>query len=70
MTLLACCCDADITLLPPGFVAHGVEANGGIFNKPMSDGFTFSDVDTAMDGATVVMLNAGVRRPLSLTLTP
>ena len=51
----------DVTLLPPGFVAHGVEANGGIFNKALSEGFTFADVDAAMDGATVVMLNAGVR---------
>ena len=39
----------DITLLPPQFVAHGVEANGGIYNKPFSEGFTFSDVDAAMD---------------------
>ena len=49
----------DITLLPPQFVAHGVEVNGGIYNKPMADGFSFADVDVAMDGATVVMLNAG-----------
>ena len=53
----------DITLLPPQFVAHGVEANGGIYNKPFSEGFTFSDVDAAMDGATVVMLNAGFLVP-------
>ena len=30
-------------------------ANGGIYNKPFDAGFTFADVDRAMDGATVVM---------------
>ena len=53
----------DVTLLPPQFVAHGVEANGGIYNKPFDAGFTFADVDRAMDGATVVMLNAGFLVP-------
>ena len=37
----------DVTLLPPQFVAHGVEANGGIFNRPFSEGFTHADVDAA-----------------------
>ena len=55
--------ERDITLLPPQFVAHGVTVDGGIFNKPFSAGFTFSDVDAAMDGATVVMLNAGFLVP-------
>ena len=53
----------DVTRLPPQFVAHGVVANGGIYNKPLADGFTFADVDSAMDGATVVMLNAGFLVP-------
>jgi hypothetical protein len=55
--------ERDITLLPPQFVAHGVTVDGGIFNKPFPDGFTFADVDAAMEGATVVMLNAGFLVP-------
>lgn len=51
--------ESDITRLPPQFVAHGVEYQGGIYNKPMTEGFTWSEVDGAMDGNTVVMLNAG-----------
>ena len=51
--------ERDVTRLPPQFVAHGVEHQGGIYNKPMTPGFSFADVDAAMDAATVVMLNAG-----------
>ena len=53
----------DITLLPERFVAHGIEAQGGIFNKPMDEGFAFADVAAAMESATVVMLNAGFLVP-------
>ena len=49
----------DVTLLPPQFVAHGVQWGEGIFNKPMEEGFSADDVDKTMDAATVVMLNAG-----------
>lgn len=49
----------DVTRMPPQFVAHGVDYEGGIYNKAMGPGFTFADVDAAMDTATVVMLNAG-----------
>ena len=55
--------ERDVTLLPPQFVAHGITVDGGIFNKPFDEGFTFADVDRAMDGATVVMLNAGFLVP-------
>lgn len=45
-------------------MAHGITApDGGIYNKPFAEGFTFADVDSAMDGATVVMLNAGFLVP-------
>ena len=54
--------ERDVTRLPPQFVAHGVDYEGGIYNKPMEAGFTYADVDAAMDGATVVMLNAGFVR--------
>ena len=53
----------DVTRLPPQFVAHGVEYQGGIYNKPMAEGFAFADVDEAMATATVVMLNAGFLAP-------
>jgi len=53
----------DATLMPPQFLAHGVEYQGGIYNKPFAEGFGFADVEAAMDGATVVMLNAGFLVP-------
>ena len=55
--------ERDVTRMPPQFVAHGVEYQGGIYNRPMVDGFTFAEVAEAMDGATVVMLNAGFLVP-------
>eukprot|EP00966_Prymnesium_polylepis_P100566 2329395-Prymnesium_polylepis.1 len=55
--------ERDITLLPSQFVAHGVRFEGGIYNKPLPDGFTYADVASAMEGATVVMLNAGFLVP-------
>lgn len=51
--------EADVTLLPPQFVAHGMRWGDGIYNKPMDSGFSFKDVSRTMSGATVVMLNAG-----------
>ena len=53
----------DVTLLPPQFVAHGVRHAGGIYNRHVADGFSFADVDSAMEAATVVLLNAGFLIP-------
>lgn len=54
---------ADVTRLPPMFVARGVAHEGGIYNAPMDEGFTFSSVEEAMESATVVLLNAGFLIP-------
>ena len=51
--------ERDITLLPPQFVAHGMQWGNGIYNKPMEAGFSYQDVAKTMEQATVVMLNAG-----------
>ena len=40
----------DATLMPPQFLAHGVEYEGGIYNKPFAEGFGFADVEAAMVG--------------------
>ena len=53
----------DVTLLPPQFVASGMRHQGGVYNQPFAAGFSFADVDTRMDSATVVMLNAGFLVP-------
>ena len=41
--------ERDVTRLPPQFVAHGVDYEGGIYNKPMEAGFTYADVDAAIN---------------------
>ncbi|KAL3905067.1 MAG: hypothetical protein SGPRY_011047 [Prymnesium sp.] len=55
--------ERDVSLLPAQFLAHGVRYEGGIYNKPLPEGFTYDDVAAAMEGATVVMLNAGFLVP-------
>ena len=53
----------DVTLLPPQFIASGVRVGDGIYNKPMDPGFSAADVETRMETATVVLLNAGFLVP-------
>ena len=48
--------ERDVTLMPPQFVASGVRYQGGIYNQPFTAGFTFADVDSRMDEATVITL--------------
>ena len=55
--------ERDVTRLPPMFVAHGVRHEGGIYNSPMAEGFGYEAVAAAMEGATVVLLNAGFLIP-------
>lgn len=49
----------DVGRLPPQFVASGIRYEGGIYNQPFEEGFTYADVDERMDSATVVLLNGG-----------
>jgi hypothetical protein len=55
--------ERDVTRMPPQFVAHGVQHQGGIYNKPMGAGFSYADVSDVLDSATVVLLNAGFLVP-------
>jgi hypothetical protein len=55
--------ERDVTRLPPMFVAHGVRHEGGIYNCPMQEGFSFASVQAAMETSTVVLLNAGFLIP-------
>ena len=45
--------ERDVTRLPPMFVAHGVRHEGGIYNSPMQEGFSYESVAAAMEDATV-----------------
>ena len=48
--------ERDVTLMPPQFVASGVRYQGGIYNQPFQEGFSFADLEERMATATVVWL--------------
>jgi len=48
-----------VPYMPGQFTAHGVEAQGGIYNQPFPEDFDFSQLESTMRDSTVVLLNAG-----------